>query len=90
MRARLGLALALWHRGAVEEAIEHARAMLELNPDDNQGIRYLLAIWLVTLGRDADLAALLDAYPEDDSSDWVWNRAIAAFRRVGATGASRA
>jgi hypothetical protein len=38
MRARLGLALALWARGACEHAISHAREMLRLNANDNQGV----------------------------------------------------
>jgi tetratricopeptide (TPR) repeat protein len=42
MRARHGLALTLLKLGKEEEAIEHFRAMLTLNPDDNQGIRYLM------------------------------------------------
>src|SRR5712691_4544408 len=59
MRTRLGLAMALWRRGAREEAADHLRDMLRLNPNDNQGIRYLLASYLVEFGRDAELAALL-------------------------------
>ncbi len=47
MRARAGLAAALWALGRRQEAIEHYRAMLELNPNDNQGIRYLLAAQLL-------------------------------------------
>jgi len=43
MRARLGLAVALWARVACEHAISHAREMLRLNPNDNQGVRYALA-----------------------------------------------
>jgi tetratricopeptide (TPR) repeat protein len=42
MRARHGLALALLKLGEEEEAMKHFRAMLKLNPGDNQGIRYLL------------------------------------------------
>ena len=42
MRARAGLAIALIKLGDESAAIEHLRAMLKLNPNDNQGIRYLL------------------------------------------------
>ena len=41
MRARAGLAGALLKLGDVDGAIDHFRDMLRLNPNDNQGIRYL-------------------------------------------------
>src|ERR1700676_1758143 len=40
MRARGGLALALLKLGEEAAAVEHFRALLKLNPGDNQGIRY--------------------------------------------------
>ncbi len=42
MRARAGLAECLWADGKHDEAIEHYKDMLRLNPNDNQGIRDLL------------------------------------------------
>ncbi|MEW5995961.1 MAG: hypothetical protein AB1744_16415, partial [Candidatus Zixiibacteriota bacterium] len=56
MRARCGLAQCLWGTGQQMEAIEHYQEMLRLNPNDNQGIRYLLAACLLELDRDDDLA----------------------------------
>ena len=38
MRARLGLAQALWAMGDQQAAIEHLHDMLRLNPGDNQGV----------------------------------------------------
>lgn len=55
MRARHGLALTLLKLGEEGPAIEHFQAMLELNPGDNQGIRYLL---LGSLLRRDDIPAL--------------------------------
>ena len=43
MRAREGLANALWALGERDQALAHYREMLELNPVDNQGVRYELA-----------------------------------------------
>jgi tetratricopeptide (TPR) repeat protein len=83
MRARFGLAGALWQRSARNEAIDHFRDMLRLNPGDNQGIRYVLAAYLVEAERDEDLAALLAEYPEDGAAAWIWTAALAAFRRGG-------
>lgn len=83
MRARSGLAHTLLKLGDIDGAIEHFRAMLRLNPNDNQGIRYSLLGCL--LGRD-DFAAvkeLLGEYPEEWSVFWLYTRALIAFREGG-------
>ncbi len=85
MRARVGLALALWHAAKREEAVGHLQDMLRLNPNDNQGVRYTLAGFLLFLDRDADLAQLLDRYRDDGSAAWDYTRALLAFRQHGDT-----
>jgi tetratricopeptide (TPR) repeat protein len=85
MRARLGLALALWTAAKRDEAVGHLHEMLRLNPNDNQGVRYTLAGFLLFLDRDAELAQLLDQYPEEGSAAWDYTRALLAFRRHGDT-----
>ena len=89
MRARLALAHALWASGRPEEAVEHAREMLRLNPNDNQGIRYTLAGWLLSLDRDDDLARLLEQYDQEGSATWSYTRALLSFRRDGDTPENR-
>ncbi|MFO1058341.1 MAG: DUF6429 family protein [Dongiaceae bacterium] len=89
MRACQGLALALWGIGEREEAIGHYRDMLRLNPNDNQGIRYLLLDALIALGRDEEAARVLDRYEGDGSAGWTWSGALLAFRREGDTARSR-
>jgi tetratricopeptide (TPR) repeat protein len=100
MRSRVGLAVALWRRGARDgalsdgaarnEAIGHLQAVLALNPGDNQGARYLLAGWLAQAERGDELEALLVAYADEYSAFWGWSRALAAFRKAGDTAESRA
>jgi tetratricopeptide (TPR) repeat protein len=90
MRARLGLALALWARGFRMEAIHHLTDMLRLNPNDNQGARYILAGFLLEAARDKDLAVLLKQYQDDSAAAWSWTAALAAFRRGGDSKKSRA
>lgn len=46
MRSRAGLMQCLWDAGRHDEALHHARDMLKLNPNDNQGIRYILIAYL--------------------------------------------
>ncbi len=82
MRAREGLAHALWTLGRREEAAEHLNEMLRLNPGDNQGVRYILASWLLNLDRDDELARLLERYDEN-MANWAYTRTLLAFRRQG-------
>jgi len=89
MRAREGLANVLWAAGRREEAVGHLQDMLRLNPNDNQGMRYVLAGYLLFLDRDEDLDRLLRRYPDDGSADWAYARALLSFRLEGDTIASR-
>lgn len=89
MRARLGLALALWREGRREEAVEHLQTLLRLNPGDNQGARWVLVNYLAELGRDRDMETLLDAYSDEIVAAWAYSRALLQFRREGDTPAAR-
>lgn len=84
MRARAGLAGTLLKLGDIEGAIGHFRDMLRLNPNDNQGIRYLLAGCLLRQGDDGALKELLAAYADEGSAFWLYTRALLAFRDGGA------
>jgi tetratricopeptide (TPR) repeat protein len=85
MRARLGLAEALWTAGRRDEAVAHLQDMLRLNPNDNQGLRSILAAFLLFLDRDDDLAELLDRYAGEGTATWAYTRALLAFRQQGDT-----
>jgi tetratricopeptide (TPR) repeat protein len=80
MRARAGLAIALIKLGEEDAAIGHFRAMLELNPNDNQGIRYLLLGCLLRRDDAAAVKKLLAAYKDEWSACWLYTRALVAFR----------
>lgn len=63
MRARAALAYLLWQQfGKTQEAIDHFRAMLELNPNDNQGNRYAIICCLLEQGDDEALEKALQRY----------------------------
>src|SRR3954453_5282960 len=85
MRARAGLAAALMKLGDVESAVAHYRDMLRLNPNDNQGIRYLLAAHLLRQGDEAALKELLTSYEDEGSATWLYTQALLAFRQDGAS-----
>ena len=80
MRARHGLAIALLELGEEEAALEHFRAMLKLNPGDNQGIRYLLLGCLLRRDDAAAVKELLAAYEDEWSAYWLYTRALVAFQ----------
>ena len=84
MRARAGLAQALWAEGHHTEAVRHYREMLSLNRGD-QGLRYLLAACLLRLKDDAGLERLLERHQDDGSAYMVYTRALLAFRKTGAS-----
>jgi tetratricopeptide (TPR) repeat protein len=88
MRARATLAEALWSMGQRDQAADHLRELLQLNPGDNQGLRYVLTGWLLHLDRLDELDELLSAYDEN-STTWAYTRALLGFRREGDTPAQR-
>ncbi|HEX2350546.1 MAG TPA: hypothetical protein VHI51_19075 [Ktedonobacterales bacterium] len=87
MRAREGLAMALWAQGERTAALEHLSALLQLNPNDNQGVRFRLASWLLATGDDLALKradTLLKQFEEDASAALVYARLLLLLRTKGA------
>lgn len=89
MRARLGLAGALRALGRDEEALEHYRELLRLNPGDNQGVRYLLVAALLELDRNDEAGAVLDEHDGDIQALWPYARLLWRFRTEGDTALTR-
>ena len=78
MRARAGLAGTLRELGRTAEAIAHYEALLELNPNDNQGNRDVL-LGLYFEVDDLDGARrLLDRFP-DGLAVFSWGRVLERF-----------
>ena len=89
MRARAALADCLWECGERIAAIDHLQIMLLLNPNDNQGVRYLLISWLLTV-RDYEAAEeLLRNYKGDYSANWSYSETLLAFRKGDELGLRR-
>jgi tetratricopeptide (TPR) repeat protein len=90
MRARFGLAECLEDLGRLEEAAEHYRELLRLNPGDNQGVRFSTWPCLLRLGRDDEVEKLLKEYKDDKGTCmWDYTRALLTFRQKGATPTAR-
>jgi tetratricopeptide (TPR) repeat protein len=89
MRVRLALAETLRALGRHEEALAHYRELLRLNPNDNQGVRYLLLPALLERGQDQEAGALLRSYDGDIQAIWPYSRALWLFRQEGDAAAAR-
>lgn len=84
MRARLGLAQCLEGMDRAEEAAEHYRELLRLNPNDNQGVRDLLLPCLLRIHQDEEVEALLKKYKDDKPlAMWSYTRALVSFCQQG-------
>ncbi len=83
MRARFGLAQCLEALDRRDEAIDHYRELLRLNPGDNQGVRYSLLAALLLAGRDDETVTLLDQFGDEPTALWRYGRALSLFRREG-------
>jgi hypothetical protein len=90
MRALWGLAQCSWKLGQRKQAVTHAQELLRLNPDDNQGVRHVLAAWLLDLDRMDEVKALLNQYEDDGFASFPYARALVAFREQGDTPKARA
>lgn len=89
MRARYSYAETLWELGKRDESISHFLAVLALNPDDNQGVRYMLVSHHIEMGDINEAAALLDRF-DDRSALWLFSSALVAYIQQGDCPASRA
>ena len=81
MRARAGLGECLWQLGERAAAIDHYRDLLRLNPNDNQGLRYILVSWLLTVDDHLAVEKLLVDYEGDAFADWTYTRTLLSFRK---------
>jgi tetratricopeptide (TPR) repeat protein len=79
MRARTELAWTLLALGREDEAIEHVEEMLELNPRDNQGLRYTLLGLLLLRGELDAARALVERFDDDISPTFAWGEVLIAF-----------
>jgi tetratricopeptide (TPR) repeat protein len=82
MHARHELANFLWVQGNRNEAIEHYRELLRLNPHDHQGVRYVLAACLLSEDRNDEAEQHFQAY-EENTADWLYGRTLLAYRKEG-------
>jgi tetratricopeptide (TPR) repeat protein len=83
MRARVYLAEALWNLGFEAESIEHFKDCLRLNPNDNQGLRYILEVRLLIQNDLKGAEAIHRQFNEKFSAQSSYNKALLLFKKNG-------
>ncbi len=83
MRTRFALGYCLWRQERREEAATHFRDLIVLNPNDNQGARYVLVAILLELGEQREAQQVMAIYSRDVLCHWAYNRALMEFRQRG-------
>ncbi|AIQ11190.1 tetratricopeptide repeat protein [Paenibacillus durus] len=86
MRLCTGYANSCWFAGEADEAAGVLEHILELNPNDNTGARYLLLGVYLYIDRLTDADKLLKAYGEEDgTASFAYDRMVLEFKRHGVT-----
>lgn len=85
MRAKQAYAFYLWEIGEHHEAIQQFSDLLELNPNDNQGIRYHLLNAYIELGLYSEARALIKQYVDDGTANFLYNKVILDYLSTGVT-----
>ncbi len=92
MRAMADLVFALlrWSKPeCIDEAIRIQEEMLELNPNDNQGMRDILSACYLRQKRYGDAARLLERYKDDWMAVSCWSRVLLALAAESEASAAR-
>ncbi len=90
MRARMDLAQLLLETGRTEDAIRHFEALLDLNPNDNQGVRDVLLGCYFSRDNLKGAQRLLHEYRHDATAIFAWGRTLERFLSADLPGATRA
>ncbi|OBR68900.1 hypothetical protein A7K91_25800 [Paenibacillus oryzae] len=83
MRAKLGFAQSCEMMGNMPEAIRHYQEMLELNPNDNQGVRELLLTAYLETEEWNSAKLLINQYNEDGTAAFNYSRALVEYSLNG-------
>ncbi len=88
MRAKAALAECFIVKNEIDNAIEIYEEMLELNPNDNQGIRYILSTLLLSKDDLTKFELFIKNNQDEDCAVWNYNNALYSFKKLGRTAKS--
>jgi tetratricopeptide (TPR) repeat protein len=83
MRCMQGYANSLYSLGKVEESIAIMEEMIELNPNDNQGVRDLLLLYLLEVNEFEKFEKYAAMFEGEESAFYLFNKALSAFKNKG-------
>ena len=75
----------LYAVGKVKECVAVLEEMIELNPNDNQGVRDQLLLYLTELGENKKFLKYSKKYKHDSGAFALYTRALFAFKTEGET-----
>ncbi|MBP1969362.1 tetratricopeptide (TPR) repeat protein [Virgibacillus natechei] len=90
MRAKADYATVQYNLGDKESAMEHYEELLELNPNDNQGIRYQLLRIYLEEEKYVPAKHLIKQYEKEQSANFLFNEALLHYRTNGITPKTKA
>ncbi|MFC4304376.1 SEC-C metal-binding domain-containing protein [Cohnella boryungensis] len=79
MRAKKGYAEVCAEMGNLPEAIKHYQELLELNPNDNQGVRELLLLAFIEMEEWRKAASLIKQYEDDNTAAFNYSRILVEY-----------
>ncbi len=85
MRAKEGLAGCFVSNGELERSIKIYKEMLELNPNDNQGVIYALSTLCLKTNNFDEFEKLDKEFSEDGSAVSKFNKTLFQFKKEGET-----
>lgn len=83
MRAKYNYGMLLHNMDQLEEAIAEYEELLELNPRDNQGVRYELFIAYVEKGLYQKAESLLKQFNEEITANFTFNKFLSEYLQNG-------
>jgi tetratricopeptide (TPR) repeat protein len=85
MTARLNYANALFRMKKFDEAIKEYIQLINLNPNDNQGVRYILSGTLLFRKKYKTYYKLYQKYKNEGTTFWLFDYTLYLFATEGAT-----
>ena len=83
MRAKAAYAISLEQAGFDEEAIKQYEELLELNPNDNQGIREVILPLYIQCRDFKSINKLFNAYKDDITAAFLFSKALVSYFTEG-------
>ncbi|TAE35369.1 MAG: hypothetical protein EAY66_09090 [Sphingobacteriales bacterium] len=83
MRSMHSYANSLYSLSKVEESIAIMEEMIELNPNDNQGVRDTLMLYLIEIDENEKFEKYVTMFEGEESAFYLFNKALSAFKIKG-------